>query len=261
MILSSTTATTLSNATAVAAPGTATLGAPNARKRALTRPLAHRLGATTNPALPVAQGPQGDAGWLWRCIDVASRAGYDEGKATFLGRGMRHVDAYRVPSATTANLFYRVTYTPSGPAFASIINDGVWQCQCAAAKVGSPCKHIGAAYLLACARDASRHEAEQIIRVRIARTQRTARDLEDNTADLIRTYLRMADRDGWDDPAVMRLDETIRYFQQRYQALLNQMTADRAELVRRMGVTYSGVAGVASAAQIAPVAQVAPVTH
>lgn len=74
--------------------------------------------------------------------------------------------------------------------------------------------------------DVSRAIASEALRLRHARTQAQATALEYDLTELISAYTRMATRYGYADPALAQLRDALRFFQNRYRALLAQMHTD-----------------------------------
>lgn len=115
--------------------------------------------ATTRPALPAVAVPvltpplAQDAAWRERAIELAWQTGW-QCQATYSGhsaRGNGHgSEVYAVPSSRLGHLDYRVTFTPAPHAIT--IHDGRYVCECIAALHERPCRHAGAALLLAQAR-------------------------------------------------------------------------------------------------------------
>lgn len=64
--------------------------------------------------------------------------------------------------------------------------------------------------------------------------QREARVVEGNVAQLKAIYVRMGEASDWQDTRLPALDETIRFWQNRYHALIGQLTLTRALFVHLM---------------------------
>jgi len=61
----------------------------------------------------------------------------------------------------------------------------------------------------------------------VAELRTRAQTMSADIADMTSTLLRMADRDGWDAPEVVALDEDITRWEQRYHHLLARIKRAR----------------------------------
>lgn len=142
----------------------------------ITRPVTALLPAVdpaaTLPALPavvpvLTPPAMQSAAWRQRAIELAWETGW-QCQATYSGhsaRGNGHgSEVYAVPSSQRGHLTYRVTFTPDPHAIT--IHDGRYVCECVAALHDRPCRHAGAALLLAQAR------AEALESIEAARAER-----------------------------------------------------------------------------------------
>lgn len=127
--------------------------------------------AQTMPALPATVVPvltppaAQSVLWRERAVALAWETGW-QCQASYSGhsaRGNGHgSEVYAVPSSQMSSqrghLTYRVTFTPDAQAVT--IHDGRYECECIAALHGKPCRHAGAALLLAQARAETRESIE-----------------------------------------------------------------------------------------------------
>lgn len=194
--------------------------------------ISEQMGTCSAPRqrLPVTSGAQSDAAWLWRCVDLADAAGLTAQSVQYIGCGARqHSDAYRVRSHSGIS---PVIYTPYAGATSyatSYAHDGAWRCQCVAGAVGSPCQHVGAAYLLACQRDAARKQAQERAQRAavegIRSTQTLAKALDERLSALKVECHQQAAVYGWNAPSVRQFSDAIGYFEMRYRAVASQLAA------------------------------------
>lgn len=125
----------------------AVYGAPNPHRQPLSNPLPRITRPLTAPnpvVVPVVE-PQTPA-WRERAVALAWETGW-QCQATYSGHSARGVEVYAVPSSRHGHGVYRVTFTPDPHAIT--IHDGRYICSCIAASHDRPCRHAGAALLLA----------------------------------------------------------------------------------------------------------------
>jgi hypothetical protein len=91
---------------------------------------------------PMAQS----AAWRARAVALAWQNDW-QAQATYSGHSARGLDWYAVPSSQHGHASYRVTFTPDMGAMT--VADGRYVCSCIAASHDRPCRHAGAALILA----------------------------------------------------------------------------------------------------------------
>lgn len=182
--------------------------------------------------------------WLWRCVALADDAGLTAAEARLVSSsGRRHLDAYRVTasllSLAAMQRWYHVVYTPTATPHTTPesdaamsqtrAHDGFWRCACPKGHIGAACAHIGAAYLLACQRDAERDAARAhalfALSTRLRQTQAQATALDERLSAMKQSYYRQVDASSASMPAMRQFDAAISYYEQRYRALASQMAA------------------------------------
>ena len=121
------------------------LGARSPQRQPLpriTRPVTALLPTVAPAPQPAVQ----DAAWRQRARELAWKADW-QSQARLERQFSGGVEWYAVPSGSHGHRTYHVIFTPH--ADAQTVADGVYVCSCIAALRGQPCRHAGAALMLA----------------------------------------------------------------------------------------------------------------